>query len=109
MSTRLWITKAGKPFSIPGFTKRLVTITQNAFGIPFRAHAFRHIAATSIATEDPEHARIIACILGHTSLQMADKHYNRARQTDAMTAHQKVIRRLRAAGYDEPNARPISL
>jgi hypothetical protein len=108
-SARLWITKDGNPMSVSGFTKRLVTITRDTFGVPFRAHAFRHIAATSITTEDPEHVRIIASILGHTSLEMADKHYNRARQIDAMTAHQRVIQSLRANRFGEQNAGRIGL
>lgn len=99
-SKRLWITKDGAPFSIPGFTKRLTEITQSNLGTTFRAHAFRHIAATSIATEDPANARIIASILGHTTLKMADEHYNRARQIDALADHQAVISRLRRVRHE---------
>ena len=33
-----------------------------------RPHAFRSIAATSIATEDPEHVSIIADVLRHLDL-----------------------------------------
>jgi integrase len=94
-STRLWITERGKPYTARGFSEKVWQVTRRAFGQPMRPHVFRHIAATSIATEDPEHARIIAEILGHTTLGTADKHYNRARQIDAGCLYQKSLLNLR--------------
>lgn len=94
-SSRLWITERGKPYTERGFSEKIRQVTGRAFGQPMRPHVFRHIAATSIATEDPEHARIIAEILGHTTLGTADKHYNRARQIDAGCLYQKSLLDLR--------------
>jgi integrase len=94
-STRLWITERGEPYTERGFSGKIWQVTKRAFGQPMRPHVFRHIAATSIATEDPEHARIIAEILGHTTLQTADKHYNRARQIDAGRLYQESLLDLR--------------
>lgn len=94
-SARLWITERGEPYTERGFSEKIWQITTRAFGQPLRPHAFRHIAATSIATDDPEHARIIAPILGHTTLRSADMHYNRARQIDAGRLYQESLLDLR--------------
>ena len=54
-------------------------ITSRAFGRSApRPHAFRDIAATSIAEEDPAHVNIIADILGHSTSGWASSSYNRA-------------------------------
>jgi integrase len=94
-SPRLWITERGKPYSDVGFASRIRQITTQAFGRSLNPHVFRHIAATSIATDDPEHARIIAPILGHATLRTADMHYNRARQLDAGQLFQDSLSGLR--------------
>ena len=67
-------------------------------------HDFRRIAATSIAEYDPVHAGIIRDILGHSSLDMAEKHYNRARSMDAVERYQDVAdeRRKRARKRKKP-------
>ena len=94
-SDRLWITKDGMPFSEMGFSNWSKKLTRRVLGHELRPHAFRHIAATSIATEDPAHARIIAEILGHTTLTTSDRHYNRARQAEAATIYQRHFLALR--------------
>ena len=64
LSTRLWIVKSGSPFTYEGFQHHMVRLTRKEFGIPLYPHAFRSIAATSIATDDPEHVTIIADVPG---------------------------------------------
>jgi hypothetical protein len=55
----------------------------------------RDCAATTIATEDPEHVMTITPLLGHTSLRTAERHYNHARCLEAGRRYQKRIRELR--------------
>jgi integrase/recombinase XerD len=95
VSTALWITEYGTSYTYGGFQRRLPVITLNAFGIALRPHAFRTIAATSIATEDPEHANIIADVLRHSTLKMSEKHYNRADGVKANSDLQNVIQERR--------------
>lgn len=97
-SDALWISQRGNPMSIDSFTSGLALLTNRAFGLTLRPHAFRHIAATSIATYAPEHAGIIRDILGHATLRMAERHYNRATGIEASRRFQEVLRNLRSDG-----------
>jgi site-specific recombinase XerD len=97
-SPRLWITHHGKPFTYAGFQRQLPQLTLQEFGMELRPHAFRSIAATSIATEDPEHVSIIADVLRHSTLAMSQKHYNRANGVKAMSDLQQVVGELRRDG-----------
>ncbi|MDZ5454445.1 tyrosine-type recombinase/integrase [Labrys sp. ZIDIC5] len=94
-SDALWISERGNPLSQDSFTSGLALLTKQAFGITLRPHAFRHIAATTIAMVDPAHAGIIRDILGHATTRMGEKHYNRATSLEASERHQEVLRNLR--------------
>lgn len=91
----LWITKYGREYSTSGFVGSLAKLTHREFGETLRPHAFRHIAAISVALEDPENVNIIATILGHASLSTSDTYYNRAKGIEATHAYQDVVRELR--------------
>lgn len=95
-SDALWISQRGNPMSGDSFTSGLALLTGRVFGITLRPHAFRHIAATSIATFAPEHVGIIRDILGHATLRMAEQHYNRATAVEASRKLQDVLRELRS-------------
>jgi integrase/recombinase XerD len=97
-SPRLWITHHGKPFTYAGFQGQLPQLTLQEFGMELRPHAFRSIAATSIATVDPEHVSIIADVLRHASMAMSEKHYNRATSVKANSELQQVVAELRREG-----------
>ncbi len=56
-----------------------------------RPHAFRHIAATSIAEADPEHVNIIRDLLGHATLDISERHYNRATGISSCTRVQSIV------------------
>lgn len=91
----LWITKDGTPFSESGFSGQMAKLTKRLFGETMRTHAFRHVAATSIALEDPENVGIIANVLDHSSNGTAEKYYNRAGSVQAISAYQDVIGDIR--------------
>ena len=65
--------------------------TMAAFGRYLSPHLFRDCAATTIAIDDPRHARSIMDILGHSTLATSEKHYNQARSLDASRQYQKII------------------
>jgi integrase/recombinase XerD len=92
---RLWITRSGEPLTYAGFESWLPTLTLQVFGEALRPHAFRHIAATTIAIKDPEHVSIIADVLGHASLVVSQKHYNRARGVEANASYQELVQSIR--------------
>ena len=94
-TSKLWASRLGGPLTTGGFTAHLAHITERAFGKAFRPHAFRHIAATSIAEVDPVHVNITASLLGHATLAMAEKHYNRASGVKAAASYQEMVRGLR--------------
>jgi integrase len=50
---------------------------------PPSAHLFRDTAATAIAIDRPEQARLAVPLLGHHSLATTERHYNLASIADA--------------------------
>jgi integrase/recombinase XerD len=94
-SQYLWIGANGRPLSKENMAGRLRKVTRDLLGVSLTPHAFRHVAATSVAEYDPEHVGIIRDILGHATLDMAGRYYNRARQVDACNGLQDLARRLK--------------
>lgn len=97
-SPHFWITKDGTPLRADTLTRELSELTAVTFGTSFRAHAFRHIAATSIADMDPAHVGIIRDVLGHATLDTAYKHYNRATTKSANEKFQVVLKGMWKGG-----------
>ena len=91
----LWINQYGDGITPDGFSKELPRITERHLGIGIRTHAFRHIAATTIAERDPEHVNIMRDILGHSTLAMAERHYNRATGISSCNALQSLVEDIR--------------
>ncbi|MGL4439959.1 MAG: tyrosine-type recombinase/integrase, partial [Bosea sp. (in: a-proteobacteria)] len=94
-SPGLWITHHGKAFSADGLASDIEITTARYLGVKLNPHAFRHIAATSIAEVDPEHVGIIKDILGHATLDMAERHYNRASGISSCNALQSILEDIR--------------
>ena len=84
----LWVSLRGTALDEYSLYHAVLRTTERAVGRALSPHDFRRIAATSIAEYDPVHAGIIRDILGHASLDMAEKHYNRARSMDAIDRYQ---------------------
>lgn len=90
-----WVNQYGEGITPDGLSRELPKITERYLGLPLRPHAFRHIAATTIAELDPDHANIIRDILGHATLNMAYKHYNRATGISSCNALQALVKDIR--------------
>lgn len=88
----LWVNQYGKGLTADGLSRELPRVTKQLLGIELRPHKFRHIAATSIAEQDPEHVNIIKDLLGHATLEMSHKHYNRATGLSACSDYQALLR-----------------
>ena len=94
-SEHLWISKDGRPYSPKHLGDRITKITRRLVGVAVNPHLFRDCAATTIATVDPEHVRMVTPLLGHRTPVTAERYYNQAGSMEAGRAHQKNIRQLR--------------
>lgn len=94
-SPYLWISQYGQPITEDGFSRELPKVTKRYLGVALRPHAFRHIVATSVAESDPEHINIVRDLLGHSTLDMAEKHYNRATGISSCNALQSIVEDIR--------------
>ena len=87
----LWINQYGRGITKDGLSRELPKITERYLAVALHPHAFRHIAATSIAELDPENANIMRDILGHATLDTAYKHYNRTMGISSCNALQSLV------------------
>jgi integrase/recombinase XerD len=101
----LWISRNGTPMERGTIYPRIITLTSRELGMRINPHMFRDCAATSIATEDPEHVRITMQILGHSTIRTSEKHYNHARTNQAMKRHQDNLLALRRKAVAPPGRR----
>jgi len=83
------------PMTADGLSRELPKVTERHLGVALRPHAFRHVAATSVAETAPEHVNIIKDLLGHATLDMAQKHYNRATGISSCNALQSIMEDIR--------------
>jgi integrase len=91
----LWVHPNDACYRPGALSMRISKLTARTVGVAISPHLFRDCAATTVATDDPEHVLIIASILGHTSLRTAENHYNQAKGLDANRRLQACIKRLR--------------
>lgn len=83
----LWVSGDGSPMTQQAIYDRIVKRTEEA-GLRTSPHAFRHAAATTLAVGDPEHVRVAAPLLGHTTFTTTERHYRRAHKIEA---HRRFI------------------
>ncbi|NDR55665.1 MULTISPECIES: tyrosine-type recombinase/integrase [Aliiruegeria] len=81
----LWISRwGGGALSAHTLACNIRRHTEEAFGVAISPHRFRDAAATMLAIRDPKNVRAAAAVLGHGSYETTQKHYNLARQLDAV-------------------------
>lgn len=93
----LWLTQYGTRFSPSAQNKALEKHTTARFGRFVNAHLFRDCAASSVATGDPEHVRITAQLLGHTSFQTTERYYIQAQSHVATQRYHDQVNAIRVA------------
>jgi integrase len=91
----LWIGKGGRPMGPDAISFQVTSRTRQEFGTAINPHTFRHMAATTIAEEDPASIEDAATLLGHSSLDLTEAHYIRAQMSKASTRYQELIERQR--------------
>ncbi len=92
----LWLGRKG-PLTVSGITQVIRAVSERELGMALNPHLFRDCAATMVATQDPEHARIIASILGHARPETSERYYNHAQSMAAGRAYQEIVRRQRGS------------
>jgi integrase/recombinase XerD len=91
----LWVSARGTAMSIGAAYYRIVTLTEAKFGRAINPHLFRDAAATSIATEDPEHVYVTRSVLAHSTLRISERYYTDAQSLEATRRYQQRIAELR--------------
>jgi len=94
--TAFWVSSWGTPLSSELLAKRISQRTEEAFGRSMSPHLSRDAVATTIAIEDPEHVGMILPILGHSSLQVSEKHYNQAKTLESGRKYLSILDSFRA-------------
>ena len=73
----------------------IVVRTKAAFGVAVTPHRFRDCAVTSMGEENPELVWLAPALLHHSDPRIAEKHYNQARDANAVRIWQKHVRARR--------------
>lgn len=95
----LWVSRLGGKMTSHAIYETVCRRTEVEFGTAIYPHAFRHIAATTIATIAPEQTDLIMTILGHVSIRTSEKHYNKARSMEAAKRVNDNRARARRGSY----------
>jgi len=91
-----WASREGGSLSKGAIGRAISQRTRDAFGTPINPHLFRDCAATSLALYDPEHVYTAATLLGHSTLETTNRHYNQATTFQAAQELQQTLRVRRA-------------
>lgn len=91
----LWVGDDGRPFNTHYLGIKIGWITEQLTGTRVPAHLFRDAAATTLARESPEAARLMRPVLAHTGFETAERHYNHARSIEAGRDYAAVLRGLK--------------
>lgn len=87
----LWITQSGLSMKTDSVAQMMGIRTKAAFGVALYPHLTRYTAATLIAENDPARIADAVTILGHTSLETTERHYNMAEAGVAATRYDELI------------------
>lgn len=105
----LWVVRPGAPMIPQMIHVRVTRLTKERFGTAINPHAFRHLAATVIATSKPDSVTDVARVLSHTTLETSEKHYNKAQMITAadqyhqtLAAKRQPVRTHKVKHHNEP-------
>lgn len=107
VSPALWISARGNPLNNDSYQGGLAKLTEREFGISLRPHAFRHIAATTIAEKNPAEAGIIKDLLTHSTIRTSEMYYNRAENRAACRRLQDLVDKVRKSGTMKKAPKPL--
>lgn len=90
----LWISNEGRQLAEVSLRNAIKKRTAKEFGQDLTPHLFRDSSVTTLVRDAPESARLTRSILGHTTLEITNKHYNQAKMIDASRRHTSLMERL---------------
>lgn len=90
----LWISRDGTDLTQGPLHVAVRKRTKAAFGKPIPPHWFRDSVTTSLIRDEPASARIIGTILGHTTPDIANKHYNQSLMVETGRRHAALLERM---------------
>jgi site-specific recombinase XerC len=90
-SDALWISRKGTALHYRTIRGRIKEHTRVAFGQHLWPHLFRDCATTFVATEDPQHVRMVKSLLGHRKMRTSEKSYNQARSLEASRRYHRIV------------------
>ncbi len=90
-SDHLWVNIRATPMQENSIYYQVCRVTKRLLGHRINPHLFRDCAATFIAEQAPEQVRIIARILGHSTLRASEEHYNQAGMLSAQQRYLAVL------------------
>jgi integrase len=93
-SRALWLNDQGEPYAASYLGRCIGLITEELVGVRIPPHFFRDCAATTLAYDSPDSARLTRGLLGHSSFRTAEKHYNQATMIDAGRSYAGLIANL---------------
>jgi len=93
--TAFWISQHSSPMTDIAIYDRICRQTGKRFGEHVSPHLFRDAAASTLATEAPDHVRIAAPLLGHRSFQTTEKYYRKAKAQEGHGRFIETISKLR--------------
>ena len=94
VTAALWISRDGTELVEISLHNAIRRRTREAFGAPIPPHWFRDAAVTFLVRDEPASAQLASSILGHSSPEIANRHYNQALMIDGARRHASVIEAL---------------
>lgn len=104
---RLWISHMGRPLTEDGFYGEIRKVTLNRLGIALNPHAFRDSVATFLILENPANVPHAAGILGHSTTNTTNAHYNQAPAQAAYGRYHAILESLLDSD-DEEETQPCA-
>jgi integrase len=108
VTNALWISRDGTELAEVSLHNAIRRRTREAFGPAIPPHWFRDAAVTFLVRDEPASARLSSSILGHSSPEIANRHYNQALMIDSARRHASVIQSLFDAGPSPRSSRKRS-
>lgn len=90
----LWVSNEGRALTDASLRNVIRKRTKAEFGIDMTPHLFRDASVTTLIRYAPESARITRSILGHTTIDITNAHYNQARMIETSRRHTHLIETL---------------
>ena len=84
LTSRLWLSRSGRPLSEAALYRLVCKRTRAAFGKRINPHLIRSCLATSAALHHGAQIGLAMTVLRHQNFEITQRHYNKAKMIDAV-------------------------